>query len=74
MTFEEWWDEYSADRDWPWRMRGIAERAWQAATEAALSDTADGSLPTITRKRKLPNPRPTLPSQWISGNAKGMEE
>ena len=32
MTFEEWWDGYSADRDWPWRMRGAAHEAWHIAT------------------------------------------
>jgi len=34
MTFEEWWDEYSTDRDWPWRIRGVAHEAWHIATEA----------------------------------------
>ena len=41
MTFEEWWDEYSADRDWPWRIRGAAHEAWHIATEAERERCAE---------------------------------
>ena len=41
MTFDEWWDGYSADRDWPWRIRGVAHEAWHIATEAERERCAE---------------------------------
>jgi len=64
MTFEEWWNEYSADRDWPWRIRGAAHEAWHIATEAERERCASRALAIVNAILEDLTDRRGLRHEW----------